>query len=106
MFVIAIPDTFCLVTTFVTFVEFELVKREVKDGMHHVLAYILVQLLLQATRHSASDNVAAQSNGRCSSGRALALSPALVSAPPSAALFQPLCLLPSPALDAPCSPTA
>ena len=48
IFVIAIPDTFCLVTCYSTYNEFVLIKREVKDGMYNPLSYVLVQMLIQA----------------------------------------------------------
>ena len=49
IFVIAIPDTFCLVSCYSTYNEFGLIKREVKDGMYNPINYVLVQMLIQAS---------------------------------------------------------
>jgi len=47
IWVLAIPDTFCLVTVYTTYMDFQLVKREVKDGMYGLFSFILVQLIIQ-----------------------------------------------------------
>ena len=47
IWVLAIPDTFCLVTVYTTYIDFQLVKREVKDGMYGLFSFIMVQLLIQ-----------------------------------------------------------
>mmetsp|Transcript_20615 Transcript_20615/g.43809 ORF Transcript_20615/g.43809 Transcript_20615/m.43809 type:complete len:553 (+) Transcript_20615:2-1660(+) len=47
MMLLVLPDVFCMVTTFTTYLDMQTIKREVKDGMYASFVYPVVQLVIQ-----------------------------------------------------------